>query len=44
VLGEDAHDCPSLLAAAEQAAFMAAAAGDSVAECVPRGGGSPDAL
>jgi GGDEF domain-containing protein len=42
VLGEDAHDCSTLLEAAEQAAFTAAAAGDRVAECGPRSGGSPD--
>jgi hypothetical protein len=37
VLGEDAHDCASLLAAAEEAALTAAAAGDRVAEYVPGG-------
>ena len=41
VLGEDAHDCSTLLEAAEQAAFTAAAAGDRVAECGPQSG-SPD--
>jgi GGDEF domain-containing protein len=36
VLGEDAHDCPGLLEAAEEAAFAAAAVGERVAERVPR--------
>jgi GGDEF domain-containing protein len=36
VLGEDAHDCSSLLEAAEEAAFTAAAVGDRVAEYLPQ--------
>jgi GGDEF domain-containing protein len=36
VLGEDAHDCSSLLEAAEEAAFTAAAVGDQLAEHVPQ--------
>jgi GGDEF domain-containing protein len=36
VLGEDARDCSSLLEAAEEAAFTAAAAGDRVAEYLPQ--------
>jgi GGDEF domain-containing protein len=34
VLGEDAHDCPGLLEAAEEAALTAAAGGERVAEYV----------
>lgn len=41
VLGEDAHDCPGLLQAAEEAMFTAAAGGERVAERVP--GDRPDA-
>lgn len=41
VLGEDAHDCPGLLQAAEEAMFTAAAGGERVAECVP--GDRPEA-
>ena len=40
VLGEDAHDCATLLDAAEEAALAAAAGGDRVAEYVP--GDAPD--
>ena len=41
VLSEDAHDCPGLLQAAEEAMFTAAAGGERVAESVP--GDRPEA-